>query len=395
MEDLNIPMPNNDEANNEKENAIKSIYGDSVDVSMPNIPIPIPPEPKQEKNKDECDVSFKFAFVGAGQGGSRIAESFHRLGYRKLSAINTAQQDLNTIELIENKLLIGEGGAGKNPEVAAKAYGKSKEDVLDFLRFSFGEDYDRIFVCAGAGGGTGAGSVVPLVHTVNELNEIVNAPTRKVGVILALPKVSEGKKVNANAFNTLNEAYDLVEKGMISPLIILDNEKINKLYPGLAVAPFWQTANSSIAGLFHLFNLVSAKDSSYSSFDPNDYKTILDSGLIVFGAAPISDWKNPMNITKTVRDNVAGNVLSGGVDLKTGNMAGVVMIGGNNILENAPQENLDLAFEQFSRILGRGSTVHRGIYSGNQDDLTVYTVIGGLGRPDQKLQELRKLGDLD
>lgn len=398
MEDLNIPMPNNNEANNEQDNpdnAVKSIYGDSVDVSMPNIPIPIPPEPKQEKNRDECDVSFKFAFVGAGQGGSRIAESFHRLGYRKLSAINTAQQDLNTIELIENKLLIGEGGAGKNPEVAAKAYGKSKEDVLDFLRFSFGEDYDRIFVCAGAGGGTGAGSVVPLVHTVNELNEIVNAPTKKVGVILALPKVSEGKKVNANAFNTLNEAYDLVEKGMISPLIILDNEKINKLYPGLAVAPFWKTANSSIAGLFHLFNLVSAKDSSYSSFDPNDYKTILDSGLIVFGAAPISDWKNPMNITKTVRDNVAGNVLSGGVDLKTGNMAGVVMIGGNKILENAPQENLDLAFEQFSRILGRGSTVHRGIYSGNQDDLTVYTVIGGLGRPDQKLQELRKLGDLD
>ena len=43
----------------------------------------------------------------------------HKLGYRKLSAINTAQQDLNTIELIENKLWIGEGGAGKNPEVAA------------------------------------------------------------------------------------------------------------------------------------------------------------------------------------------------------------------------------------------------------------------------------------
>jgi len=383
------------EEHNNPEKAVQGFYGDQVDVSMPNIPIPIAPEPKEEKYKDKCDVSFKFAFVGAGQGGSRIAEAFHKLGYRKLSAINTAQQDLNTIELIENKLLIGEGGAGKNPEVASQAYAKSKEDVLDFLRFSFGEDYDRIFVCAGAGGGTGAGSVVPLVHTVQELNEIVNSPTKKVGVILALPKISEGKKVNANAHNTLNEAYKLVEEGLVSPLIILDNEKINKLYPGLPVAPFWQTANSSIAGLFHLFNLVSAKDSSYSSFDPNDYKTILDSGLIVFGAAPIADWKNPMSITKTVRDNVAGNVLSGGVDLKTGNMAGVVMIGGNSVLENAPQENIDLAFEQFSRILGRGSTVHRGIYSGDQDNLTVYTVIGGLGRPDEKLQELRKLGDLD
>tara|TARA_A100001201_G_scaffold91821_1_gene80045 strand:- start:490 stop:1668 length:1179 start_codon:yes stop_codon:yes gene_type:complete len=385
---------NPQEPHNDSEKAIQGFYGDTVDVQMPNIPIPVPPAPKEEKNKDQCEVSFKFAFVGAGQGGSRIAESFHRLGYRKLSAINTAQQDLNTIELIENKLLIGEGGAGKNPEVAARHYADNKEDVLDFLRFSFGEDYDRIFVCAGAGGGTGAGSVVPLVHTINELNEIVNAPTQKVGVILALPKVSEGKKVNANAFNTLNQAYDLVEQGLVSPLIILDNEKINKLYPGLAVSPFWQTANSNIAGLFHLFNMVSAKDSSYSSFDPNDYKTVLDSGLILFGAAPITDWNNPMNITKTVRDNVAGNVLSGGVNLKTGSCAGVVMIGGHRVLENAPQENIDLAFEQFSRILGRGSTVHRGIYSGNQDDLTVYTVIGGLGRPEEKLSELKKLGDL-
>ena len=66
MEDLNIPMPNNNEANNEQDNpdnAVKSIYGDSVDVNMPDIPIPVAPEPKDEKNKDKCDVSFKFAFV--------------------------------------------------------------------------------------------------------------------------------------------------------------------------------------------------------------------------------------------------------------------------------------------------------------------------------------------
>ena len=103
-EEINIPMPNNEEENSN--DVVKGIYGDSVDVNMPNIPIPIAPEPKEEKNKDKCDVSFKFAFVGAGQGGSRIAEAFHNLGYRKLSAINTAQQDLNTIELIENKLCI-------------------------------------------------------------------------------------------------------------------------------------------------------------------------------------------------------------------------------------------------------------------------------------------------
>ena len=69
---------NNLEEHNDPEKAIQGFYGDQVDVSMPNIPIPIAPEPKEEKNKDLCDVSFKFALVGAGQGGSSIADSFHK-----------------------------------------------------------------------------------------------------------------------------------------------------------------------------------------------------------------------------------------------------------------------------------------------------------------------------
>ncbi|MAF24729.1 hypothetical protein CL634_04055 [bacterium] len=374
---------------------VKAMYGETshVDITMPDIPIPEIIEPKVEKNKDECDVAFKFAFLGAGQGGSRMAQSFHRLGYRKLSALNTAQQDLNTIDL-EHKLCIGQGGAGKDPDKALSCYKEKKEDVLDFMRYSFGEDFDRIFICAGAGGGTGAGTVVPLIDSALELYDIVSCSSHKVGVILALPKISEGKRVNANAYNTLSQVYDLVGQGKVSPLIILDNEKINKLYPGLAVAPFWETANNSIAGLFHLFNHISSKDSSYSSFDPNDFKHVLDSGLIVFGAAPITGWDNPMTLTKSIRDNVKKNVLADGIDVSTGKTASVIMIGGNEILQQVPQENLDKGFEQFSRMLGKGSTVHRGIYSGNVDNLTVYTVIGGMARPESKLKTLKELGDL-
>ena len=317
---------------------VKSLYGETshVDITMPDIPIPEIEEPRVEKNKDECDVAFKFAFIGAGQGGSRIAQSFHRLGYRKLSALNTAQQDLNTIDL-EHKLCIGEGGAGKDPNKALACFQDKKEDVLDFMRYSFGEDFDRIFVCAGAGGGTGAGTVAPMVDSALELYDIVRCPANKVGVILALPKISEGKRVNANAYSTLSKIYDMVEEGKVSPLIILDNEKINQLYPGLAVAPFWETANSSIAGLFHLFNHISSKDSSYSCFDPNDFKHVLDSGLIVFGAAPITGWDNPMTLTKSIRDNVKKNVLADGIDVSSGSTASVVMVGGNQILEQVPQ----------------------------------------------------------
>ena len=367
-----------------------------VDISMPEIPIPMPPvaNEKEDENKDDCDVAFKFAFIGAGQGGSRIAESFHKLGYRKLAVINTAQQDLNTINL-KNKLCIGDGGAGKNPDLAEGLYVDKKEDVLDFMYDSFGESVDRIFICAGAGGGSGAGTVCPLIETAQEMQQAIKAPTDKVGVILALPKHSEGKKVNANAYATLIKVWDYVERGIVSPLVILDNEKINSLYPGLPVGPFWQTANMSIAGLFHLFNHTASKDSTYSAFDSNDYKQILDTGLIVFGAANIEDWAAPSSISKTVRDNLKNNMLSGGVDLSSGNSAGVVIIGGKQVLDELPQQNLDRAFDQFSRILQKGSVVHRGIYSGNKPDLTVYTAIGGIQKPHAKLEELKKLGDLE
>ena len=90
------------------------------DISMPDIPIPEPEEEQvaEKEIKDEVETAFKFAFIGAGQGGSRIAETFYDFGYRKVAVLNTAQQDLNTIKKVPHKLCIGEGGAGKDPSFA-------------------------------------------------------------------------------------------------------------------------------------------------------------------------------------------------------------------------------------------------------------------------------------
>ena len=377
------------------ESQVKSLYNEPADISLPDMFLP--PEPEEVKKnvvEDEAQVAFKFGFVGAGQGGSRIAETFHELGYRRLGVINTAQQDLNTIKL-ENKLCIGEGGAGKDPEVAAKCFKEKEEDVLDFLRHSFGEDVDKIFVCAGAGGGTGSGCLSPLVETSRELLKTLGSENSKVGVILALPKNSEGKRVNANAHQVLNQAYDLVKEGVVSPLILIDNEKIGKLYPNLVVSQFWKAANHSMAGIFHLFNHTASKDSTYSAFDAKDYGNILDSGLMVFGASPVQKWQDPIAISRAVRENLKNNILTGGVELSTGNSAAAVIIGGTEQLNNIPQASLDQAFDQLSRMLKPNSVVHRGIYSGDKPALTVFTAVGGLDKPEEKLKELASLGDLE
>lgn len=364
-----------------------------IDVTVPDIPMP--EQAKSNEIADEFEAGFKCAFIGSGQGGSRLAQNFWKMGYRRVCAVNTAAQDLQHINLPDaNKFCFGGGGAGKDPAKAGVLISERKEDMLDFMRRSFGPGFDRIFVCAGAGGGTGAGTAVHLVDIAIELQKALRCPTEQVGVILALPKISEGTRVALNAYNVLTSLWGLVEKGFVSPLILLDNERISSLYPSLAVDPFWDTANATVSSLFHLFNTIVVKSSHYSTFDRNDFKTVLDSGLITFGATPVAKWTDATDISYAVRSNLKANILSGGVDISTGNVAGVVIIGGSSVLTDIPQTHLDHAFDQMNRMLRQPSTVHRGIYRGNKDNLVVYTAIGSLGKPTAKLLELRRIAGL-
>lgn len=366
---------------------------DTFDMELPDIPMPSDEE-VNTNIEDKIPVGFKFAFVGSGQGGSRIAETFYNLGYKRVCAVNTAEQDLATINL-NNKLKIGqESGAGKDRNVAKNIVSKEREDILDLFRRSFAGDFDRVFVCAGAGGGTGSGTTSELINIAREYQDSINATSDKVGVILALPKVTEGKKCAANAYKTLVEVLDKVDEGVVSPLIIIDNEKINKLYPRLSINQFWKTSNNNICSLFNLFNNIITKNSSYTTFDNKDYKTVLDSGLIVFGATQVTKWADETDISKAMRDNLQKNILSGGINLETGTVAASVVIGDADSLDNIPQEYLDNAFQQLTRTLKTNSTVHQGIYKGNKSGLSIFTAIGGLGRPSDKLKDLARIGDI-
>ena len=69
------------------------------------------------------------------------------------------------------------------------------------------------------------------------------------------------------------------------------------------------------------------------------------------------------------------------------------MIGKQDVLATIPESHLDYAFEQLTRTLQADSTVHRGIYRGNKAGLNVFTAIGGLARPADKIEDLKNLSD--
>ncbi len=369
-------------------NNYMSSQNDVFDFQMPEAPEPVQETTLEFKDKD--NVGFKFGFIGAGQGGGKIAEAFAQIGYARVGAINTADQDLDTVNVPKKFKFGKQQGAGKDRSVAKSAFSDQKEDIVDFIRESVGTDIDRIFVTVGAGGGTGAGVCSELVKVVKEYQNTVKATSSYVGLILALPKISEGKKVSLNAYETLKEACKLVEDKVVSPLIILDNEKINALYPKLPVSKFWQVANSNISSLFHLFNSIVTKSSQHSTFDSNDLRTVLDSGIMVFGMTPVPNLTNEAEISKAVRENLKRNVLCGELDLSTGKIAASVAIADEETLDKIPQEHLDNAFNQLNRTLQSGSTVHQGVYKGNKSGLSIFTAIAGISTPQSKLDALLK-----
>ena len=345
---------------------------DDIGIDLPDIPMPDDNAQTQEI-EDEFEGAYKFAIIGVGQGGSRIAETFWNLGYRRVCVINTAKQDLKFINIPEDrKLLLDHGGAGKDPETAEKIFEENSEEIWDFFHGKLGTTYDRVLVCAGAGGGTGAGGA-PVVFKI-----IKNNTNATVGFVSALPTKAEGNQVAKNTKRTMQKIVEYAKDGILSPLVVLNNEKIKELYPGLSVNKFWTTANSSVCSLFHLFNKISAQDSSYTTFDKADLDSVLNSGIITFGATPIkTEQANDTDISKAIRNNLKKNILAG-ADISTGNVAACVMVVNNKLMDEVPQEALEHGFEQLNRLLAKDNTVHRGIYTSNKPGIAVYTVIGGL-----------------
>ena len=111
------------------------------------------------------------------------------------------------------------------------------------MRQIFGENIDRILVCVGVAGGSGGGSVHTLVNIAKRYFTYVGKENanERVGVVASLPTTGESASptVAKNAFNRMTELCASAENGEFAPLVIIDNDKIKKLYPKLTVKQFW------------------------------------------------------------------------------------------------------------------------------------------------------------
>ena len=356
---------------------------------------------QMDEVEDESGGALTYAIIGSGQGGGRIAKAFYDLGYKKTIILNTAKADLSLVDLPEeHKFYIdhfGDQGAGKDQEKAKQAYESRSQEIFNKFREIFGEKIDRILVCAGAAGGTGGGSVITLIDIAKRYFTYVgreNAAER-VGVIASLPTAGEAASpvVAYNAYNRAQNLCANAANGEFAPLILVDNDKIKKMYPQLTVKQFWPTLNNTIAGLFHVFNVLATKNSDYTSFDPADYNTIMKtSGCMIMGVTTIKNVENETSVSMALKKNLEKTLLAGGFDLTTAKGAASVIVGGTELYETVPglMNSIEYGFDTLATLTG-GAIIHRGIYEdSNKDKLVAYTMVGGLDAPEKRLNELKK-----
>lgn len=370
-------------------------------VDIPELPLEdleTAAESVDSSVQDESGGSVVFGIIGAGQAGGRLAESFYKLGYKKCLTVNTAKHDLDGLVSVPDsqKVLMTTGttgGAGKDMAKGERAADKHQQEIYERMQKVFGK-VDRVLICAGAGGGTGSGSCLRLVETAKKYLAYLGSDNvnRKVGVLLTLPTAGESASPivaeNANLIST--KLCEYAKDGDISPLIIFDNNKIKNMYPNLTVAQFWPTVNSTVTGLFHLFNVLSTKTGNPTSFDPADYNRVLSSaGCMIMGFTTVKEYNDGTDISRAIRENLDKTLLCGGFDLSTAKSAACIATASENILNNVPglMLALETGFDTLANITGNAS-VFRGVYSGDKEKLVVYTMVTGLDAPKSRLDEL-------
>lgn len=341
---------------------------------------------KKEKEKKK-DRSLNFGIIGLGQAGGRLCEIFHNFEY-DTCVMNTASQDLEFIEVPdERKLLLpfALGGAGKELENGKTAVENNSNLVLDKISSFFDDKHEMILLAISGGGGTGSGGAEAMINLLGQLQ-------KPVGVIYVLPMDSEDSLSKHNSVVTLGRLAKLASSDVITTLIVVDNAKIELIYPGMSKAEFWTTANNAIVEPLHLFNYLSYMPTKYDSLDSMDFGRIFTAGdCTIYGMIEVENYMDTTAIAEAVVDNLHGSLLASDFNLKESRFGGFIVTANSDVLKKLPAENIHYAQHMISESCDYAQLV-KGVYEVpiENDVVKIYTIFSGLGLPSARINALKK-----
>jgi len=331
--------------------------------------------------------SLALGVLGSGQAGSRIAEAFYKLGYDSI-VVNTAMQDLKFIDIPDsNKLLLeyGLGGAAKEIEIGKAAAEAHRGEILQLVNDKLSSSQVNL-LCLSLGGGSGAGSCETLVELLSELG-------KPLVVITVLPMDTEDAQTKSNALETLSKLAKMAQSKKVNNLIVVDNAKIETIYHHVGQMDFYSVANKAIVDPIDMFNTLSSMPSSTKALDPMEWsKLFIDGeGLSVYGEFSVENYQEDTAIAEAVINNLSGNLLAEGFDLKQSKYVGFIIAANKNVWSKIPASSVNYASSMINDLCGNPKGVFKGMYviDSPEDTVKVYSMFSGLGLPSVRVEQLK------
>lgn len=355
------------------------------------IEVEDPPAMKEEKMPprilEQKSRSIKMGIVGSGQAGSRLAESFYKLGYDAI-AFNTAQQDLEHINMPpENKIMLeyGLGGASKDPSIGHEAAQMHRDLINSQIRDKLALSEMFVF-CTSLGGGSGSGSI-------NTIIDIMSAIGKPIIVITVLPMTNEDAQTKKNSLDALGNLVKKIQSKEIHNLIVVDNAKIERIFNDVGPMQFYQVSNQAIVDPLDVFNTYSTYPSHVKSLDPMEFGKILidGNGLSLYGSITVANYEEDTALAEAVFTNLTSGLLAEGFDLKQTQYCGVMFLANTNVWNKIPSASINYAMSMVQDHAGTPLGVFRGIYEADipEDVVKVYSFFSGLALPDSRVEELK------
>lgn len=293
---------------------------------------------QNQKINDEAEF-FKprISVVGVGGGGNNTV---HRLSTMEIKgaglfAFNTDGKQLNMLNPNITRLMLGKQithglGAGGYPEVGEKAAELSRGDIELLVK-----DTNLAFLTAGMGGGTGTGAAPIVARVIKESGAIV------VGIV-TIPFALERVRLE-----TARRGIEKLRHNL-DTLIVIDNQKLVKLYPNLPIEKTFALADEitakAVRGITEAITQPSLVNTDFA-----DVRTIMKGGGLAMISVGEASGPNRVDevVAKTLKnklldvdyENATGILLhiTGGTDMTLGEANSI----GSKLTESAsPNANV-------------------------------------------------------
>ena len=325
--------------------------------------------------------------VGLGQGGGRLAKTFHEGMGIPLVVMNLAGIDVAHMGLAKNERLVFEhGGTGRDPEFGEQIATDRLTDLQSFLRRR-GKVYvegQSVLVTVGGGGGAGTGFMFPVLEALLQ-------DEKQVFLIFTLPEKREGLPTKPNALKALDRLIkEYVQKERIS-ILLVENDFCVQRYGRSDKGNYWNSVNVGIVTSLKRFHVLTELErfsefidvsAGYKALDANDLKRILfakngyiDLRRIVFSEPVTEDG----GLMRAIRES---SLIFGSLDIRTTKQyvvsLGIPMSWKGKSWASAFVEDV---FNAVSKATRHAPLVIRtSYYNSKLTDLQVHILLSGMAR---------------